>query len=107
VLEGGFPVTVVLWNSVGLEEREVRRVFRLSWKGLLAVVVLLVEQFLWRKTGVSSAFVLPKFVKLIIIMEIKRNTTTGFGQAMDIASYFFALGIYSVYMVCLCSLSSF
>jgi hypothetical protein len=84
VLEGGFPVTVVLWNSVGLEEREVRRVFRLSWKGLLAVVVLLVEQFLWRKTGVSSAFVLPKFVKLIIIiMEIKRNTATGFGQAMD------------------------
>jgi hypothetical protein len=84
VLEGGFPVTVVLWNSVGLEEREERRVFRLSWKGLLAVVVLLVEQFLWRKTGVSSAFVLPKFVKLIIIiMEIKRNATTGFGQAMD------------------------
>jgi hypothetical protein len=84
VLEGGFPVTVVLWNSVGLEEREVRRVFRLSWKGLLAVVVLLVEQFLWRKTGLSSAFVLPKFVKLIIIiMEIKRNTATGFGQAMD------------------------
>jgi hypothetical protein len=84
VLEGGFPVTVVLWNSVGLEEREVRRVFRLSWKGLLAVVVLLVVQFLWRKTGVSSAFVLPKFVKLIIIiMEIKRNTATGFGQAMD------------------------
>jgi hypothetical protein len=84
VLEGGFPVTVVLWNSVGLEEREERRVFRLSWKGLLAVVVLLVEQFLWRKTGVSSAFVLPKFVKLIIIiMEIKRDTTTGFGQAMD------------------------
>jgi hypothetical protein len=79
LLEGGFPVTVVLWNSVGLEEREERRVFRLSWKGLLAVVVLLVEQFLWRKTGLSSAF-----VKLI--MEIKRNTTTGFGQAMVIAS---------------------
>jgi hypothetical protein len=78
LLEGGFPVTVVLWNSVGLEEREERRVFRLSWKGLLAVVVLLVEQFLWRKTGLSSAF-----VKLIVS---KRNTTTGFGQAMVIAS---------------------